>query len=104
MVEQIKLISRELTFGELRQEVWTETEKEIIAEILSISQNEFFLAGRNGLNPQLKVVIYNFEYEGQEIVEVRGKRYSVYRTFEIVDTDRLELYLETKGGTKDDAD
>lgn len=104
MVEKVALIGRTLSFGELRQEIWTETRKEIIAEIQSISQSEFFLAGRNGLNPQLKILIYDFEYNGEEIVEVQGKRLSVYRTYKMIDSDRMELYLESKGGTKDDAD
>ena len=104
MVEKVTLIGRTLSFGELRQEIWTETRKEIIAEIQSISQNEFFLAGRNGLNPQLKIIIYDFEYDGQEIVEVKGKRLSVYRTYKMIDSDRMELYLESKGGTKDETE
>ena len=102
MIEKVKLIGRELSFGNLRQEVWTETEREIIADVSSISQNEFFLAGRNGLNPQLKITIYSFEWHGEDIVKIKDKRYSVYRTYGISNTDRLELYLESKGGTKDD--
>ena len=101
MIEKVTLIGRTLSFGELRQEIWTETRKEIIAEIQSISQSEFFLAGRNGLNPQLKILIYDFQYNGEEIVEVQGKRLSVYRSYKMIDSDRMELYLESKGGTKD---
>lgn len=104
MVEIIKLIDREYDFSNILQESYTETEREIIGDVQSVSQNEFFQAGRNGLQPQLKVVIYDFEWHGEKIVKVQGERYSVYRTYKINDTDRLELYLESKGGTKDDTE
>lgn len=104
MVETIKLIDRSYDFSNILQESYTETEREIIGDVQSISQNEFYQAGRNGLNPQLKVVIYDFEWHGEKIVEVKGKRYSVYRTYSIMNTDHLELYLEEKGGTKDDTE
>lgn len=102
MVEKIKLIDREYNYDNILQETLTETEREVFAEITSIAQNEFFLASRNGLNPEVKAVIYDFEWHGEKIVSIKGKRYSVYRTYKIIDTDRLELYLESKGGTKDD--
>lgn len=102
MVDKIKLIDRELDYSNILQETFNETEREIFAEITSIAQNEFFLASRNGLNPELKIVIYDFEWHGEKIVDIKGKRYSVYRTYKIIDSDRLELYLEQKGGTKDE--
>ena len=74
----------------------------VIGEVGSVTQTEFFSGGRNGLNPSLKVVMYDFEYDGEPIIEWNNRRYSVYRTFMVPGTDKIELYLEEKGGTKDD--
>ena len=80
----------------------TRTDATVFAEISSVSQTEFFSGGRIGLTPSLKVTIYDFEYGGQTIVKYDGKLYSVYRVYYVNGTDRVELYLEEKGGTKDE--
>ena len=67
----------------------TRTTKTVFAEISSVTQT-------------LKATIYDFEYGGEQIVKYNGKLYSVYRTFAVNGTDRLELYLEERGGTKDE--
>lgn len=74
----------------------------VFAEVSSVSQTEFFSGGRIGLQPSLKVVIYDFEYSDEPIVKWNGKLYSVYRTFYVNGADRVELYLEERGGTKDE--
>ena len=80
----------------------TRTDATVFAEISSVSQTEFFSGGRIGLTPSLKVTIYDFEYGGQTIVKYDGKLYSVYRVYYVNGTDRVELYLEEKGGPKDE--
>lgn len=80
----------------------TRTTATVFAEIGSVSQTEFFSGGRLGLNPSLKAVIYDFEYNGEPIVKYNGKLYSVYRVYLVNGSDRCELYLEEKGGTKDE--
>ena len=78
------------------------TTSTVYAEISSVSQTEFFSGGRLGLQPSLKAVIYDFEYNDEPIVKWNGKLYSVYRTFYVNGSDRVELYLEERGGTKDE--
>lgn len=80
----------------------TRTTKTVFAEISSVSQTEFFNGGRIGLQPSLKATIYDFEYEEEPIVKHNGKLYSVYRTYSVNGSDKLELYLEERGGTKDE--
>lgn len=80
----------------------TRTTKTVFADISSVSQTEFFNGGRLGLQPSLKATIYDFEYNGEPIVKYNGKLYSVYRTYAVNGSDRLELYLEERGGTKDE--
>ena len=80
----------------------TRTTNTVFADISSVSQAEFFSGGRIGLQPSLKATIYDFEYNDEPIVKYNGKLYSVYRTYFVNGSDRLELYLEERGGTKDE--
>ena len=72
--------------------------KEVFAQVDSITQREFFEAGRNGLNPEFRFTIFFGDYHDEPIVEYDGKQYSVYRTY-YGRNDKLELYVERKGGT-----
>ena len=107
-VYQISLVTIETEKDELNQVVEKERDTTtILAEIGSVSQTEFFSAGRIGLQPSLKAVVYDFEYTDEPIVKVyftdtKVKLYSVYRTYHINGSDKLELYLEERGGTKDE--
>lgn len=80
----------------------TRTTKTVFADIGSVSQTEYFAGGRIGLQPSLKATIYDFEYGYEPIVKYNGKLYSIYRTYAVNGSDKLELYLEERGGTKDE--
>ena len=93
----IQLVSIEQTqnaFG-----VWekTETTRQVFCKVSSVSQSEFFEAGRNGLNPEWRFVVFGADYGDEETVIYNNKRYGVYRTYR--DGDFIELYVERKGGT-----
>lgn len=97
---KVKLIKRVITYGSLRQEQFTETFSEVYAQIDSITRDEWYNAGKNGIKATYRVTVYLFEYANETIVEVNGERLSVYRTYVIPNTDEIELYLETQGGTE----
>ena len=80
--------------------VWrtTENKKDVYAQVDSVTRQEFFEGGRNGLNPEYRFTMFRFDYEGETIAEYGGNRYSVYRTY-IGRNDTIELYVERKGGT-----
>lgn len=80
----------------------TRTDATVYAEIDSVTQTEFFSAGRLGFQPDFKATIYDFEYSDQKIIKYSGKLYSVYRTYYINGADRVELYCTERGGTKDE--
>lgn len=107
-VYKIDLVALVTQTDDLNQVVEEErTTKSVFADVSSVSQTEFFSAGRIGLQPSLKVTMYDFEYEDEPIVKVyftdtKVKNYSVYRTYSPVGTDKIELYLEERGGTKDE--
>ena len=53
-----------------------------MCQVDSVTRSEFFEAGRNGLNPEFVFRVFFGDYEGGErLVEYRGKRYSIYRTY-----------------------
>lgn len=80
--------------------VWngTYTSREVYCRVESIRQSEFFEAGRSGLNPEYRFIVFEGNYQGEEIVEYKDKTYSIYRTY-LRANDDLELYVERKGGT-----
>ena len=80
--------------------VWrpTQTSTQVFCHVDSISQQEFYDAGRNGLNPSFKFTMFFGDYHDETIVEYNGNQYSVYRTYYRRD-DLVELYVQRKGGT-----
>lgn len=80
--------------------VWrkTETSRAVYCAVNSVSRTEYFEAGRNGLNPSYQLVMFAPDYQDEPIVEYKGKRYSVYRTY-YAKNDQLELYVQREGGT-----
>lgn len=91
------LIAETFDKDALQQLIPTEKRREVFCTVGSIQQSEFFGAGRNGLKPKLCVKVFAEDYQGEELVEVDGVRYHVYRTY-LGANDRLELYLEEKAG------
>ena len=83
--------------------VWTqtETERQVFCRVSSVSQTEFFEAGRNGLNPEWRFSVFAADYQGEETVIYNSKRYGIYRTYR--DGDFIELYVERKGGVNKSA-
>ncbi len=93
----IKLIS--VTTAQDAYGIWQKTESsaQVYCRVESISQREFFDAGRNGLNPEYKFIVFFGDYNNEMVVEYNGSRYAVYRTYQRYDD--MELYVERKGGT-----
>lgn len=98
MDEIIKLIAVKYTKDEYGIQKKTETEREVFGRIRSITRQEYFDAGRNGLNPELSFIVFFADYEGETILEYQGKRYLIYRTYR-TPSDDMELYVERRGGT-----
>lgn len=85
--------------------VWKiQTEKrQVFCNVQSVTQTEFFEAGRNGLNPEYEFTMFQGDYNGERTVEYNGDAYAVYRTYR-TRTDEIELYVERKGGANGLAD
>lgn len=90
--------------------VWRETitERDVFCNVSSVTRQEFFEGGRNGLNPEFRITMFFGDYDDETVLKYKDKTYSVYRTYQ-GRNDELELYVERKGGTngkaqKDKAD
>lgn len=93
----IYLVSQTYTedaFGVLQP---TPVKRMVYANVMSVSASEWFEGGRNGLNPELRAIMFAPDYQGEEVVEINGRSYAVYRTYQ-ARTDVLELYLEKRKG------
>lgn len=82
----------------INQQIPVEESIEILCHIESIGQREFFAAGQNGINSDLKIVTQAVNYNNETIIEYNGMRYGIYRTFRRKDSDEIELYCEWQGG------
>lgn len=90
----ISLIRREETGVDPHgNAVYTETKTLVYAEDISIRQTEFFQAAAVGFKPERCLKIYSFEYHGEQLCELDGERYNIYRTYLAQGSDRIELYL-----------
>jgi len=77
----------------------TETKRTVYANVQSVTRNEWFEGGRNGLNPEFRITMFGPDYQGEEIVEYNGLQYAIYRTYQ-ARTDVIELYVERKKGAE----
>lgn len=80
--------------------VWhiEKAERTVYCRYTRVSMNEFYSAGRNGINPEFRFIVFAGDYKGEIKVGFRGNTYAVYRTYE-PDTDHVELYVKREGGT-----
>ena len=76
-----------------------QTKRLVYANVASVTRDEWFEGGRNGLNPEFRMTMFGPDYQGEEIVEYNGLQYAVYRTYH-ARTDELELYVEKKKGAE----
>lgn len=93
----LTLISVSYTQDEYMQEIPTETSRDVFCETQSISHDEWFEAGRDGLRPEYSFTVFRYDYNGEPYVEYRGNRYAIYRTYE-AKNETIELYVESKVG------
>lgn len=81
--------------------VWTDVEptaRDVFCQVASVTRQEFFEGGRNGLNPEFRFTMFFGDYNDERELIFKGRTYSVYRTY-IGRNDTIELYVERKGGS-----
>lgn len=75
----------------------TTSKRKVFVNVSSVTSQEWFEGGRNGLNPQYRFKMFQFDYLGEKIIEYNGVQYTVYRTYNR-SVDEIELYTELKKG------
>lgn len=98
MDDVIYLINETIRRDKYGRQIASEDEAQVFCKVESISQTEFHDAGRNGLKPEFRFIVFQGDYNGEEVCEFRGFKYAIYRTY-LRDADTIELYVERKGGT-----
>lgn len=101
LAEKISLLTIKYTQDDIGE--WAEqTEKtDVFAIVSSVSMSEFYQAGMQGFKPEFRFLVWMTEYNDQELVEYKGRIYSIYRSFRR-DDGRIELYVNRKKGEEDD--
>lgn len=96
--EVLTLISQERTQDDYGRWIVTTSDRPVYVQVDSITQAEFYEAGRNGLNPEYRFRMFAYDYQGEELCAYKGQQYAIYRTYK-KRNDVLELYVERQGGS-----
>ena len=101
-VKKIQLVTQSFVVGSRLQKVPKDTVRNVFAKIDSVTQTEYFAASAEGFTPSGKATIWAFEYHGEKILVLDGKRYAIYRTY-LPENRKIELYymFEAGPGTSD---
>lgn len=97
MTDVLTLISQTYTLDDYGNNVANETKFDVLCEVDSITQSEFYAAANTELSPEYRFRVFFGDYDGQSVVEYDGNRYEIYRTFR--SGDYMELYAERKVGS-----
>ena len=93
----ISLLSETTTYDEMGVPVTTELERELTGNYQSVSAQEFFRGGENGIKPECVIKIWAAEYQKETLLELDGERYVIYRTY-LNNDGRIELYCQKDVG------
>lgn len=74
------------------------TERKVYCNVRSVTGNEWLDGGRIGLNPEYRMTMFKYDYEGEKIIKYKNIYYSIYRTYE-TRNDFIELYVERRQGS-----
>ena len=88
------LISQTFTVDAYGDKVLSSVEKKILCSLSSISSSEFYQAHATGLRPEVKIIMWNFEYSGERKIKFEGHEYDVVRTYSRND-DLIEITLQS---------
>ena len=91
------LVSETYQPDKLGQLVPKEVRREVFCNITGVSAAEWSIAGRAGYNAEYRATMFVHDYNGEQIAELDGVRYGIYRTY-LGKNETIELYLERKVG------
>lgn len=91
----ITLISEKIAVDEYGDQVKTQSERRVFAELKSIGQSEFYQAQALGLKPEIKFVLPDYlEYHGEKRLRFRDFREETEQEYTVLRTYRQNNLLE----------
>ena len=66
--------------------------RKVFGEKISVRQSEFYQAAATGFKPEIAIKVWSIEYRNEDLLEYKGKKYSIIRTFE--KGEEIELICE----------
>lgn len=81
-------------YGVIEQTI---TWNKVYVGVTSVSASEFFDGGKNGLRPEFRIVLFRYDYHGEELLKYGDVEYRIYRTY-TRGNDEIELYVERRLG------
>lgn len=94
MLKDIVLISETFKKDDFGNDIPQRTEKELVAEIQSVKQSEFFKAKHEGMRSEMVAKIFYLDYSGEREAVIDGNRFKIYRAYLPPEAEMCELYLE----------
>lgn len=95
---EAKLLQTTYNKDELGQQMPVIRSRPVLVTVKSIGQSESFKAGQAGLNPDIRLDVSMYDYDGEKEVQFMGNTYTVYRNFTRFEDETIELYLTKKAG------
>lgn len=91
------LVTDTYTEDSIGQQVAVHTRRAVYGRVGSVTRAEWNAAGELGIKPEMVITMFGPDYQGEKTVEIDGKFYGIYRTYQRT-TDDIEIYLEWKVG------
>ena len=95
----IKLVTTTVTTDSIGQQIEAdEATRTLVATLHGITRQEWSSVAQIGLNPEGMAFLRDSDdYQGEEILELNGVRYVIYRTY-LTDDGGIELYYRKSVG------
>lgn len=100
MDDLLTLIAERVDQNEIGAFVSVEIPRDVWVRIESVGRSEWYQAGMAGLQPEVVAITNAANYNGEKLAELGGKRYAIYRTYRLADSDEVELYLSEQVGVR----
>lgn len=90
---ELVLINIKYSFDNIGNQIETEERTEVFCNVKSITRAEFYNAATTDLKPSLVFVVHLYEYNDEGMVEYKGNKYRVIRSY-MTNTEEIELVCE----------
>lgn len=85
----VLLLSKKVEYDELGNAIETVKERMVYANEMSVSMQEFYEAGKQGIRPEKQFEIYTYEYAGESQLKHNGLIYNIIRAQSKGDKTRI---------------